>query len=314
LVFVASRNKPDVLICSIEENSMIGERLPPLNALRAFEATARNLSVKQAAGELCVTPGAVSQLVKSLELRLGVILFNRVNRGLTLTEAGQSYLPAVRSAFRQIAEATGRLSAGADSGLLSVSTTPFFANAWLVPRLASFQEAHPDIDLQISTSSIPMDFARTGIDVAIRHGLGRYAGLRSERVLTLEVVPVASAQLVRQRGIPNCPTDLARWPLVHEAERQAWRRWFGVHGISELGALRGPSFDDPTLLLKAVLADQGAGLLPAALVASDIAQTDLVKLSDEAWVEDLAYYLVYPAASHDRPKVAAFRRWITSAR
>src|SRR5262249_1000168 len=102
---------------------MIGERLPPLNALRAFEATARHLSVKRAASELCVTPGAVSQMVKALELRLGIMLFNRMNRGLTLTEAGRTYLPVVRNAFRQIAEATGRIAARADSGLLSLSTT-----------------------------------------------------------------------------------------------------------------------------------------------------------------------------------------------
>ena len=293
---------------------MMGERLPPLNALRAFEATARHLSVKLAASELCVTPGAVSQMVKALELRLGVVLFNRVNRGLTLTEAGQGYLPAVRNAFRQIAEATGRLANGADSGLLSVSTTPFFASAWLVPRLASFQQAHPDIDLQISTSNMPVDFSRSGIDVAIRHGLGKYAGLHSERVLTLEVVPVASPQLVQHRGKPDGPADLAHWPLVHEAERQAWHRWFDLRGVSEPGALRGPSFDDPTLLLGSVLAGQGAGLLPVALVASEISQARLIKLADAAWVEDLAYYLVYPVAGHDRPKVAAFRRWITSAR
>jgi LysR family glycine cleavage system transcriptional activator len=293
---------------------MFRERLPPLNALRAFEATARHLSVKEAASELCVTPGAVSQMVKALEVRLGVILFNRLNRRLTLTEAGQCYLPTVRNAFRQIAEATGRLATRADSGLLSVSTTPFFASAWLVPRLASFQQTHPDIDLQISTSSTAIDFARSGIDVAIRHGLGRYAGLHSERVLTLEVVPVASPQLVERLGTPACSADLVRWPLVHDPERQAWHRWFSVQGISELGALRGPSFDDPTLLLKAVLAGQGAGLLPAALVVGEIDQNHLVKLAHAAWVEDLAYYLVYPAASHDRPKIAAFRRWITSAR
>jgi LysR family glycine cleavage system transcriptional activator len=293
---------------------MIGERLPPLNALRAFDATARHLSVKHAASELCVTPGAVSQMVKGLELRLGVLLFNRMNRRLTLTEAGQAYLPAVRNAFRQIAEATGRIAARPDSGLLSVSTTPFFANAWLVPRLRSFQQAHPDIDLQISTSSTPLDLARSGVDVAIRHGLGRYAGLHSERVLTLAVVPVASPQLIQQQGAPDRPADLARWPLVHEAERQAWHRWFSVQGLSELGVLHGPSFDDPTLLLKAVLAGHGAGLLPAALVASEIDHDHLVTLADEAWVEELAYYLVYPAASHDRPRIAAFRRWITSAR
>src|SRR5437899_5757822 len=168
---------------------MSNPRLPPLNALRAFEATARHLSVKDAAAELCVTPAAVSQLVKTLELSLGVMLFKRINRGLILTEVGQNYLPAVRNAFRQIAEATGRIAASTETGVLTVSMTPFFATAWLVPRLKAFQDAHPDIDLQVTTTTRLVDFSRDGIDVAIRHGLGRYPGLRSERVLTVEIVP-----------------------------------------------------------------------------------------------------------------------------
>src|SRR4051812_42095441 len=122
---------------------MSADKLPPLNALRAFEATARHLSVKNAAEELCVTPGAVSQMLKVLELHLGVTLFRRVNRGVLLTDAGQAYLPPVRNAFRQIAEATTRITTSADSGVLTVSATPFFASAWLVPRLKAFQDAHP---------------------------------------------------------------------------------------------------------------------------------------------------------------------------
>ena len=293
---------------------MIGQRLPPLNALRAFEATARHLSVKNASNELCVTPGAVSQLVKSLELSLGVTLFKRLNRGLVLTEAGQSYLPAVRNAFRQIAEATGRVAAVADTGLLTVSATPFFASAWLVPRLKSFHDAHPDIDLQLRTSNVVVDFARDAVDLAIRHGLGRYPGLHSERVLTVEVVPVASEALVAQRGMPRAPTDLLGWPHVHDAERKGWQRWFQAQGIDDLASPRGPSFDDSSLLLKAVTTGQGAGLLPAAIVADDVAQGRLVKLAQDSWLEDFAYYLVYPTSNHDRPKIAAFRQWIISAR
>src|SRR3954452_7933774 len=119
---------------------MIAHRLPPLNALRAFEAAARHLSVKNAADELCVTPGAVSQMLKALELHLGVQLFRRVNRGIFLTDAGQAYLPPIRNAFRQITEATRRATASNDTGLLTVSVTPFFAAAWLVPRLEAFQD------------------------------------------------------------------------------------------------------------------------------------------------------------------------------
>jgi LysR family glycine cleavage system transcriptional activator len=287
-------------------------RLPPLNALRAFEAAARHLSVKQAANELCVTPGAVSQMLKLLEQHLGVALFRRVNRGIFLTDAGQGYLPPIRNAFRQIAEATSRVAA-ADTGILTVSTSAFFADAWLVPRLNAFQAAHPDIDLQLVTGNALTDFARDGVDIAIRHGAGRYPGLRSERVLTVEVVPVASPALVARRGMPADPAALTRWPQVHDAERKGWHLWFRAQGIDGIGAPRGAAFDDPGLLMRAVLAGQGAGLLPDALVAPDIDAGRLVRLAGATWLECFAYYLVYPETSLDRPKVAAFRSWILDA-
>ena len=292
---------------------MADNKLPPLNALRAFEATARHLSVKDAADELSVTPGAVSQLVKALELHLGVTLFRRINRGMLLTEAGQGYLPPVRNAFRQIGEATQRVRVSPDSGVLTVSVTPFFAAAWLVPRLKSFQDVHPAIDLQIVTSNTPVDFSRDGVDLAVRHGLGRYPGLRSERVLVVEIVPVAAPALVARLGKPASPADLARWPQVHDAERKGWHHWFRSQGIDKIGAPRGPAFDDSSVLLKAVLAGQGAGLLPAAMVALDVAEGRLVKLADAAWLEDVAYYLVYPQANATRAKVVAFRRWVLDA-
>src|SRR5579875_3307714 len=238
------------------------QRTPPLNALRAFEAAARHLSVKAAAAELHVTPGAVSQLLKALELHLGVKLFNRVNRGIFLTEAGQSYLPPIRNAFRQIAEASRRLAVAAETGILTVSVTPFFASAWLVPRLKAFQDAHPEIDLQVVTSNALVDFSRDAVDVAVRHGLGRYPGLASDRVI---------------------------------------------------GPPRGPAFDDSGLLLKAVLAGQGAGLLPAAMVALDVAARRLVKVADVTMLDDFAYYLVCPAEYRERPKITAFRNWILEA-
>lgn len=292
---------------------MIEHRLPPLNALRAFEAAARHLSVKHAANELCVTPGAVSQMLKMLEAHLGVTLFRRVNRGIFLTDAGQAYLPPVRNAFRQIAEATRRVTVADDTGILTVSVTPFFASAWLVPRLQAFQDAHPEIDLQLVTGNALADFVRDGVDVAVRHGLGRYPDLSSERVLTVEIVPVAAPALVARLGAPPEPVALTRWPLVHDFERKAWQRWFQAQGIDDIAAPRGPSFDDPGLLLRAVLAGQGAGLLPAALVASDLAEGRLVTLADVTWLEDFAYYLVYPEASRERAKVAAFRAWILEA-
>lgn len=292
---------------------MMKVRLPPLNALRAFEATARHLSVKHAAAELCVTPGAVSQMLRALETQLGIPLFHRVSRGLLLTDAGRAYLPPIHNAFRQMTEATQRLATAADTGVLTVSVTPFFANAWLVPRLGAFQEAHPEIDVHVLTSNRMVDFSHDGVDVAVRHGLGRYPGLYSERVIAVEVVPVASKALVNRMGMPASPFDLTRWPLVHDAERKGWHRWFQAQGIDKIGAPRGPSFDDSGLLLKAVLAGQGVGLLPAALVAQDVTEERLLMLADVTLLDDFAYYLVYPQAYRERPKIAAFRTWMRAA-
>ncbi|KRE00677.1 transcriptional regulator GcvA [Bosea sp. RAF48] len=285
-------------------------RLPPLNALKAFEAAARHLSIKLAAEELCVTPGAVSQMIRVLEENLGVKLFERVTRGIFLTDAGRDYLPSIRNAFRQIAGASERIAAQLDSGLLTVSTTPFFASAWLVPRLSSFRTAQPSIDLQIVTSNALVDFSRSDTDVAIRHGMGRYPGLRSDRVVTVEMIAVATPDLIDRAGRPNRPSDLVRWPQVHDAERKGWSLWFDTHGVAERTTARGLSFDDSGLLLKAVLAGQGAGLLPAALLEDELRDERLIQLFPPARMEEFAYYLVCPDNRQQQPKIAAFRDWI----
>jgi LysR family glycine cleavage system transcriptional activator len=179
--------------------------------------------------------------------------------------------------------------------------------------LKTLQNAHPDIDLHVITSTALTNFSRDGVDVAIRHGYGRYPGLHSEHLLTVEVVPVAAPVLVAQWGLPNDPAELRRWPLVHDADRKGWHLWFQARRIDEIGPPRGPSFDDSSLLLRAVLDGQGAGLLPAAMLERDLAEGRLVKLADIVWIDDFAYYLVYPAINHERPKVAAFRAWILDA-
>ncbi|MBK1870634.1 transcriptional regulator GcvA [Taklimakanibacter albus] len=285
-------------------------RLPPLNALKAFEAAARHLSVKAAAEELSVTPGAVSQMLKTLELHLGRQLFDRVNRGIVLTEAGRNYLPPVRNAFRQIAEASRRVAAEEETGVLTVSTTPFFASAWLVPRLGSFRAAHPDIDLRILTGNGLADFTRDGVDVAIRHGLGRYPGLKSDHVLAVAMIPVAAPDLVTRLGKPANPAELLDWPLVQDADRKGWALWFEAQGLTESGPTRGPSFDDPGLLLSAIIAGQGAGLLPDAMVETDVKEGRLVRLAEPKEIEVFAYYLVYPELAQGRAKIQAFRDWI----
>src|SRR3984957_11443405 len=195
--------------------------LPPLNALRAFEATARHLSMKEAATELSVTPGAVSQLVRGLEQRLGTQLFRRGNRSLVLTEAGQSYFVPIRHAFREIGEATRRLRALPNAGVLTVSAPPAFAASWLVPRLGRFRARHADIELNVVTTRGLANFAADGVDVAVRHGLGRYPGLRCDRIASIAMVAVCSPHFLDKLGRdrPRSPADLLGLPLLHDEDR-----------------------------------------------------------------------------------------------
>lgn len=289
-------------------------RLPPLNALRAFDAAARHLSMKAASEELNVTPGAVSQLVHVLEDRLGVRLFRRLHRRLVLTEAGQSYVAPIRNAFRQIGEATRRLEAMADARLLTVSAPPAFAASWLVPRLGRFREQHPDVDLRILTSRDLADFAAGEVDVAIRHGLGRYKGLRSDRIAAVALIPVCSPALLAARRIdrPLPAEDVTHLPLLHDAQRQDWALWFQAQGVESVarGAMSGPSFDDQTLLIRAALSGLGVALVTEALAAPELQRGGLAAVTDAASPQEFAYWLVCPYATADQPKVAAFRHWL----
>ena len=256
-------------------------------------------------------PGAVSQMLKNLESHLGVKLFERVTRGIYMTSAGRDYLPPIRNALRQIAEASRRIAlSAADTGVLTVGVTPFFASAWLVPRMKSFQDEHPDIDLQIVADSTLVDFSREGIDAAVRHGLGRYPGLRSDHVVTVEMVAVAAPSLVERHGLPAGPEDLIDWPKVHNADRKGWSLWYAANSVDENKPPRGPSFNDTGLLLKAIQSGQGAGLLPAAMIANERIDGTLVQLLGAKRIEEFAYYLVCPESTQHQPKIAAFREWM----
>jgi LysR family glycine cleavage system transcriptional activator len=286
--------------------------LPPLNALRAFEATARHLSMKRAGEELGVTPGAVSQLVRLLEQRVAVPLFERTHRRLRLTEAGQAYAVPLRHAFRQIAEATRALPQ-AGGGKLTVSAPPAFAISWLVPRLGRFRAAHPRIALRISTSRGLSNFAEDGVDVAIRHGLGRYKGLLCDRIAAIATIPVCSPGFLAELpASPLVAADLARLPLLHDADRQEWPLWFQAHGVADAGhaALDGIGFDDQTLLIRAAASGQGVALVTDTLARAELEAGSLVQVLDGGWPQEFAYWLVTPRSTADRPPVAAFRAWI----
>lgn len=288
--------------------------LPPLNALRAFEATARHLSMKEAAAELAVTPGAVSQLVRGLEERLGTKLFRRANRSLTLSEAGQAYFVPIRHAFRQIGEATRRLQAMPQAGMLTVSAPPAFAASWLVPRLGRFSARHPDIELSIATTRRLANFSADGVDVAIRHGLGRYPGLHCDRIATIAMIPVCGpgflAALAHRR--PQLPADLLGLKLLQDTERQDWALWFQAQGVVDIthAALSGISFDDQMLLMRAAASDQGIALVTETLARPELERGSLVRVLDVAWPQEFAYWLVCPRATADQPKIVAFRDWL----
>src|SRR6266853_130917 len=190
-------------------------RLPPLNALKAFEAVARSNSVTRAAEELSVTQGAVSQQVRALEATLGVKLFNRERQRLVITEAGRDYLGVVRDALDRIAASTERLLQRQSSGVLTVSTSPDFAAKWLVHRLGKFAEAHPEIDLRISATLHHVDFVREDVDLAVRHGDGNWEGLHVERLSAEQLFPVCSPKLADGRQRLSKPADVLKFPLLH---------------------------------------------------------------------------------------------------
>src|SRR6187402_1012900 len=187
-------------------------RLPPLNALKAFEAAARHESFTRAAEELCVTQGAVSHQVKGLEAELGLKLFNRERQRLAITEAGRAYLIVVRDAFDRISAGTERLLERQSGGVLTVSTSPDFAAKWLVHRLGRFAEVHSDILLRVSATLHRVDFAREDVDVAVRHGDGQWAGLDVVRLCSERLFPVCSPKLVSGRNRITKASDLLKFP------------------------------------------------------------------------------------------------------
>lgn len=285
---------------------------PPLNALRVFESVARHASMTAAASDLGVTPGAVSQQIALLEDRLGVALFRRHYRALEPTEAARILLPHIRAAFRQINEAVQRVKAFSSTQILTLSAPPAFAAAWLVPRLGRFQTRHPAIDLHLSTGRTLVDLDSGGIDAAIRHGLGRWRGLRADRLVSADLVPLCAPSLLPTRTPMRTPADLASMPLLHDAARQDWAAWFQAHGVSSLpdAAFTGPVLDDQLLLIRAAAAGQGVALITEALARAELAAGTLVPVLDLPQTEESAYWLVYPRARADQPAIAALRDWL----
>jgi LysR family glycine cleavage system transcriptional activator len=288
----------------------MARRLPPLNAVRAFEAAARHLSFTKAAEELHVTQAAISHQVKALEEYLGLKLFRRLNRALVLTEEGQTYLPPVKRIFDQLYDATRRLSENEARGRLTVSVLPSLAARWLVPRLGRFRQAHPDIDVRIAPATHLVDFAREDVDVGIRYGRGRYPGLRVDRLMSEDIMPVCSPALLTGPKPLQQPGDLKYYTLLHDEGHGDWRTWLLAAGVEDVDATRGTVFMDSSMLIEAAATGQGVALARGALAADDLASGRLVRPFDFNIPAEFAYYVVCPKATADQPKVVAFREWL----
>ena len=285
-------------------------RLPPLNAVRAFEAAARHLSFRRAADELHVTHAAVSHQVKGLETYLQAPLFRRLNRAVRLTEAGQAYLPPLRDALDAIAQATARITSEESAGALTISTSPPFAAKWLVPRLSAFREAYPEIDVWLTPSLRVVDFAREEVDAAVRWGAGEWPGLRADLVGTMDVFPVCSPRLLRGPHPLRTPEDLRHHALIHDASGEDWRRWLAAAGVRGVAPAPSLHFHDSSLVIQAAVEGQGVALAYSVLAADDLASGRLVRPFEVSLPTDYCYYFVCPEGSAETPKIVAFRTWL----
>lgn len=303
-------------------------RLPPLNALRVFEAAARHLSFKEAAQELHITQAAVSHQIKTLEDYLGVKLFRRSARGVTLTDAARACLPRLREGFDALAAAVEMIRERGEEAELQITAPPVFTARWLMPRLAAFSRQEPKIELRVFASSKmvdagaldssalvgDLDLRTESSEVQIHLGAGNYPGHRADRLFSVSMTAVAHPAIAAQLAEP---ADLARQTLLHDdameivAGGNAWRKWLEVAGAADrVDADRGPHFSTNILSLEAASQQLGVALALRPLVDADLASGRLAAPFPAEYVPGSAYYLVCPEVIADRPAVAAFRKWL----
>ena len=292
--------------------------LPPLNALRAFEAAARHMSFSKAAEELNVTPAAISQQIRTLEDIAGVKLFRRLTRALLLSDAGQVALPSVTEGLDQLAEGYRAMRRQEETGVLTVSVAPSLGAKWLVPRLEGFREKYPEFDIRIDATDRVIDFQRGDVDLALRYGSGTYEGLTVHCLMSELAAPVCSPALLEGKHPLREPADLRRHRLLHSQWRLQhafapnWRMWLRATGLTDIDPESGPRFSEDNLVVQAAIAGQGVALVGHAVAAADLRAGLLVHPFGTATGEnsDYCYYVVYPEGGAARPKVRAFTDWV----
>jgi LysR family transcriptional regulator, glycine cleavage system transcriptional activator len=277
--------------------------------LQAFVAVARAGKMKQAAHELALTPGAVSQRIRLLEEKAGRRLFTRTRGGVELTAAGEAMFAALAEPFRAIEAVDSELGAS-PSRRVTVTTMSSFAAAWLVPRLAMFAQLHPDIEIAVETGVRPVDLRREPIDMAIRHGLGRYPGLETIWLGAPQLIVVASPDLLGTHAPLKTPADCLAYPLLHDLNRQDWSLWFEAHGVDAPHCKKGPAFSENHLIVRAAVAGQGLALVRDIYAKDDLRSKKLVKALTVNWPVQFAYYAVATSEALQKPAVRRFRDWL----
>jgi LysR family glycine cleavage system transcriptional activator len=286
------------------------DRLPPLNALRAFEAAARLASFKLAGEELRVTPGAVSHQIVNLERFLGTKLFVRHHRRVVPTSAGRSYLRDVQKSLRRIAHATQALTASLDRSILKLKAPPTFAARWLVPRLADFQARHPDISVQVTTSHDPVDFGSDDVDAAIHYGTALPPGVAGERLFREVLVPVCSRRYM-QGAKALSPRELADKVLLHSLRRpDDWPLWFEAAGAPGLKLNQKLVFENSSLTYQGAINELGVAIAQIALVRDDLISGQLVMPASFTLTRDAGYFLSYPRERSRLGKIRMLHAWL----
>ncbi|RQZ62277.1 transcriptional regulator GcvA [Burkholderia sp. Bp9004] len=291
-----------------------------LNALRAFEASARHQSFSSAAAELNVTPAAVGQLVRSLEEWLGAPLFHRGTSGrsrLIPTETAERALPDLRAGFDRLSLGLSRLREGTRSGVLTVAVSPAFASKWLLPRIERFHDICPETDVRLDTNLKLIDFAAQGIDIGVRYGRGSWPGLASEKLMDEQIYAVCSPAWLAKNGKVKTPNDLAGKALIHDLSVDAhlgfasWDDWLQRAGVENVDARRGMRINNSAAVLQAAVEGHGVALARSVMAADDLAAGRLIQLFPKVkWTSELAYYIVYRPECSSLPKIAAFREWL----
>ena len=293
-------------------------KIPSLQALACFEAAARHESYTRAAQELALTQGAVSRQITALEAFVGVALFRRTRHGVALTERGTEYAAQVAPRLQGLEQDTLEVMASQNSGgSIHMAAVPTFATRWLIPRLSQLKVQHPEITVHIETRTRPFMFADTVFDAALYAGtpeqMSHWAGTRCLRLISEDMVPVCSPELLGSRT-NLMPADLAQFPLLQQSTRpDGWRQWFAALGVAAPLALSGPRYELFSMTAAAAAQGLGLALVPRLLIEVELAHAELVIACEQAVTSERAYYLVTPERADERPLMSSFLAWLVQA-